>query len=65
MLLLRHYAFLIDFREEGVGRGEEEEEEEEGRDWFVVPVIYAFIGSFLYVPDQGLNPQPSSIGTML
>ena len=36
-----------------------------GRDTFAVPLIYAFIGWFLYVPWPRLNSQTWHIGTML
>ena len=49
------FFFLIDLREEDSGAERE-------RHQFVVPLIYAFSGWFLYVPWLGLNSHPWHIG---
>ena len=51
-----NFYWLIDFRER--------ERREREKQWFMVPLIYAFICSCM-CPDQGSNPQSWCIGTML
>ena len=46
--------FFIDFNEREEGVGEEH--------WTVVPLIYAFTGWFLYMPQPGI--QPCSLGRL-
>ena len=51
--ILKIFCLLILERQERKGgRGE--------RRWFIVPLIYAFIGWFLYVPWLGLEPATSA-----
>ena len=53
-----HLKKIIDFLW-GKERGKKEERERQReRHWFVVPLIYAFISWFLYVPWWDINPQP-------
>ena len=68
------HSLFIDFRgkegarggEEGGGEGRGGESRERKKHQFVVPLIYAFIGCFLYVPRLGRsNSQPGHIGMLL
>ena len=52
-------------REKERNRDREREREREREHLFVVPLTFAFIGGFLYVPDWTWNPQPWCIGTTL
>ena len=46
----------------GVVRGEEEREREREKYWFFVPLIYVFIGWFLYVRRQDIEPSALTQG---
>ena len=53
--LINSFFLIFDFRERGREKKRERESDGGGKHLFIVPLIYAFTGGFLYVPWQRIE----------